>query len=228
MENRLLEQGHNQILFDEYESQGPVCLGPYSSFTWRHDPKHLMFTLARYKFCSKMLAGKNRIIEIGCGDGIGVSMLLQSVKSIYGIDLEIAVIKNNIERFKDNDRVTFERIDITKGHIQDKFDAAVSLDVIEHIPSGREWDYMNNICLSLKSESVCIIGTPNVTANLYASKNSSEGHINLKSHDSLSKTLFQFFNNVFIFSMNDEIVHTGFYPMAHYLMGVGVGLKEKK
>jgi len=25
--------------------------------------------------------------------------------------------------------------------------------------------------------------------------------------------------------MNDEIVHTGFYPMAHYLMAMGVGLK---
>jgi hypothetical protein len=23
-----------------------------------------------------------------------------------------------------------------------------------------------------------------------------------------------------MFSMNDEVVHTGFYPMAHYLLGV--------
>jgi hypothetical protein len=25
---------------------------------------------------------------------------------------------------------------------------------------------------------------------------------------------------VFLFSMNDEVVHTGFYPMAHYLFAV--------
>jgi len=25
---------------------------------------------------------------------------------------------------------------------------------------------------------------------------------------------------VFVFSMNDEVVHTGFYPMAHYLLAV--------
>lgn len=228
MEDHLLEQEYNQNIFDEYESQGPVCLGPYSSFTWRHDPKHLMFTLARYKFCSKMLVGQDRIIEVGCGDGIGVPILLQAVGSVYAIDFEAAIIENDIQRFKGEDKVTFGKFDITKGYIKDKFDAAVSLDVMEHIPPKLERNYMNNICLSLKPEAVCIIGTPNVTANLYACKNSSDGHINLKSRDSLLKTLFEFFSNVFIFSMNDEIVHTGFYPMAHYLMGVGVGLKEEK
>ena len=30
----------------------------------------------------------------------------------------------------------------------------------------------------------------------------------------------------FIFSMNDEIVHTGFYPMAHYLFGIGIGVRK--
>jgi hypothetical protein len=33
----------------------------------------------------------------------------------------------------------------------------------------------------------------------------------------------KFFHHVFIFSMNDEVVHTGFYPMAHYLLALGCG-----
>lgn len=228
MKEHTLVQEHNQMLFDEYKGQGPVYLGPYSSYTWRHDPKHLMFTLSRYKFCSKMLIGKSKIIEIGCGDAIGVSMLLQSVDSIYGIDLEAAIIENDIERYKDNDRVTFQQLDITQAPVSGKFDAAVSLDVIEHIPLEKEWDFMNNICRSLKSDAVCIIGTPNITANPHASKNSADGHINLKSHESLQKTLSTFFVNTFIFSMNDEIVHTGFYPMANFLIGMGVGVKEER
>ena len=28
------------------------------------------------------------------------------------------------------------------------------------------------------------------------------------------------FHNVFLFSMNDEVVHTGFSPMAHYLLAL--------
>jgi hypothetical protein len=28
------------------------------------------------------------------------------------------------------------------------------------------------------------------------------------------------FYNVFLFSMNDEVVHTGFFPMAQYILGL--------
>ena len=28
------------------------------------------------------------------------------------------------------------------------------------------------------------------------------------------------FHTVFVFSMNDEVVHTGFFPMANYLLAV--------
>jgi hypothetical protein len=35
--------------------------------------------------------------------------------------------------------------------------------------------------------------------------------------------LQRFFQNVFVFSMNDEVVHSGFYPMAHYVRGIGCG-----
>ena len=38
------------------------------------------------------------------------------------------------------------------------------------------------------------------------------------------KALFeQHFHNVLLFSMNDEMVHTGFAPMAHYLFVICTG-----
>jgi hypothetical protein len=37
-----------------------------------------------------------------------------------------------------------------------------------------------------------------------------------------------YFHNVFVFSMNDEVVHTGYYPMAHYLFAVCAGKKIEK
>ena len=36
----------------------------------------------------------------------------------------------------------------------------------------------------------------------------------------------RYFENVFIFSMNDEVCIQGFSPMAHYLFAVGVGVRE--
>jgi hypothetical protein len=38
--------------------------------------------------------------------------------------------------------------------------------------------------------------------------------------------LAQSFHNVFVFSMNDEVVHTGFHQMAHYVIGLGCGVKR--
>ena len=67
--------------------------------------------------------------------------------------------------------------------------------------------------------------SPNVTSDAYASEASKKGHINLKSHDQLREDMQKYFKNVFMFSMNDEIVHTGFGPMAHYLFAVGVGVR---
>ncbi len=82
-----------------------------------------------------------------------------------------------------------------------------------------------NLCRALAPHAVCILGTPNIMAAQHASKWSAEGHRNLKSAGTLRDLLAAHFENVFVFSMNDEVVHTGFHPMAHYLLGVGVGVK---
>ena len=115
--------------------------------------------------------------------------------------------------------------DITKSPLPTQFDAAFSLDVIEHVPNNLENDFMKNIADSLKNDAIAIIGTPNINAQEYASAGSKEGHINLKSAKTLRTLIEKYFQNVFIFSMNDEVVHTGFYPMANYILGMGVGKK---
>ena len=74
--------------------------------------------------------------------------------------------------------------------------------------------------MSLKKNGVLILGMPSLESQKYASKISKEGHINCKSADELTKILRKYFNNVFIFSMNDEVIHTGFGKMAHYLIAV--------
>ena len=75
---------------------------------------------------------------------------------------------------------------------------------------------------SVSEFGVAVIGTPNVTADRYASENSRKGHVNLKDHKELRALVLRHFQRVFLFSMNDEVVHTGFYPMAHYLWALGV------
>ena len=221
------KESQYQVQFDAIDKKGSVCLGPTTSHLWRSDPRHLGFLLARYKFCAKMLAGKSKVLEVGCGDGFGMKVVAQGVGSVHGIDFDHLFIQWCRELVtKEELNCTFSVLDITKEIPKGEFEAVYSLDFIEHIRPQLEHRCMRNICKALIPQGVCIIGTPNATAKVYASKWSTAGHINLKDANSFRKLLLRYFHNVFIFSMNDEIVHTGFYPMAHYLLGVGVGVKK--
>ena len=75
---------------------------------------------------------------------------------------------------------------------------------------------------------MCITGTPNKTATQHASPASQEGHVNLKNSKDLQELMSKYFKNSFLFSMNDEVVHTGFHPMAHYLIAVGIGPRQQE
>ena len=86
--------------------------------------------------------------------------------------------------------------------------------------------FISNTGGSLADHGVLIIGTPSLQSQTYASAPSKEGHINCKGHQTLRDLTSRFFHNVFVFSMNDEVVHTGFYPMAHYLLTVSCGRKH--
>lgn len=85
-------------------------LGPINAESLLKDPKHLLFTLSRYKFASKMLKDCKHILEIGCGEGIGTLMFLAETSAkITAIDFDEKQIKyalDNVHPFSKN-RVTF-------------------------------------------------------------------------------------------------------------------------
>ena len=72
------------------------------------------------------------------------------------------------------------------------------------------------ICKALKQKGLFICGMPSLESQQYASKESKEGHVNCKTQKETKILLNNFFDYVFMFSMNDEVVHTGFNKMSHY------------
>jgi len=70
------------------------------------------------------------------------------------------------------------------------------------------------------------VGMPSLESQAHASPQSKEGHVNCKTGKDLKRLMQDYFHNVFLFSMNDEVVHTGFYPMAHYLIAVCTTLRR--
>jgi 2-polyprenyl-3-methyl-5-hydroxy-6-metoxy-1,4-benzoquinol methylase len=218
--DRKTREPQYQICLDIAHREGLTPLGLMTNQVWKDDPRRLVFTLSRYKFVSKMFSGFENVLEIGCADAFGTRIVKQECKNVTVIDFDPVFIDDvksrNTEEWMFNTYVH----DILSGPVPGTFDGIFSLDVLEHIHKNAEDTFFRNINASLKDDGVLIIGTPSIQSQMYASLPSKEGHINCKSGDELKKLVLQFFERVFLFSMNDEVVHTGFYPMAHYLFAL--------
>lgn len=210
---------HYKNIFKKLDDLGEksFLMGNGIAWAFHDDPRHVLFTLSRYKFVAKMFDGLDNVLEIGCGDGFASRLVLQQVKKLTAIDIDPNFIDNAINRNIKDWHITFKTHDILDdGPVFNNFDAAFSLDVIEHIKKNKHDLFLKNICKSLSTSGILIIGHPSIESQAYASPQSKLGHVSCMSQIELKQTLNKYFENVFIFSMNDELVHTGFSKMSHY------------
>jgi cyclopropane fatty-acyl-phospholipid synthase-like methyltransferase len=212
--------------FVEVRARGLERLGLMASYGWYDDPKRLAFTLSRYKFVAKMLDGSKSVLEIGCGDGFGTRIVAQHVGKITGIDFDPDLLESAKEIMSERYPITFAFHDMMSGPYAGEFDAMYSMDVLEHILPKDEDVFLANLVAPLAPHGICIIGTPSAESQPYASKNSKLGHVNCKPQPELKATMQRYFHNVFMFSMNDEVVHTGYSKMSHYNLALCCGPKK--
>ena len=206
-----------------------IQLGPWTSYSLLEDPKHMSFVLARYKFVAKMLKQNGRTLEVGCGDGFGAPIAKQHSSEYIGVDVDERLIKDNTQRLSTViPNLNFALQDITKPEADNlgKFDTIFSVDVLEHLDSDKEKPFIEKSIELLDEKGIYICGTPSAYSSEYATERSKIQHINLKTAPEKKELFERYFDYVWIFSMNDEVVHTGFYPMAHYLFAVCAGKKK--
>lgn len=209
------------------EQSGRTQLGLMSNQVWHDDPRRLTFVLARYKFVSKMLSGMARVLEVGCADAFATRIVSQEVGGVTAVDFDPVFIEDVKARMDRRWPIDARVHDMLQGPVGGVFDAAYAVDVLEHIPADNEALFIGNIVSSLTDSGVLIVGIPSLQSQAYASPPSKAGHVNCKDAPGLRATMSRHFRNVFIFSMNDEVVHTGFYPMAHYLFALGCGPRQR-
>lgn len=206
--------------------------GPTNVDRYLYDPKRIAFFLSRYKFAAKMLRDCTSILDVGCGDGMGTVTFLAdtAANTVHGIDFEPAVIEYAngtlspaLESAYPGKRTLFVRGDFLADDVPRRtYEGVCSLDVIEHLEPATSLEFVGRIAKAVSESGIAIIGTPNAYAFEYGSAHSKIGHINNLTADDLRAQMKRHFRQVFSFSMNDEIVHTGFDKLAHYLLAVGV------
>lgn len=204
---------------------GRTRLGLMTNQVWHDDPRRLAFVLARYKFVSKMLSGRGRVLEVGCADAFGTRIVQQEVGSVTVTDFDPVFIADVNARQSPRWPLTAVLHDMLQAPFPGEFDAAYAVDVLEHIPREQEDTFIGNMIAPLNAHGVCLLGSPSIQSQAYASPPSKAGHVNCKNAPDFKATMQRFFHNVFLFSMNDEVVHTGYHAMAHYLWALGVGKK---
>jgi 2-polyprenyl-3-methyl-5-hydroxy-6-metoxy-1,4-benzoquinol methylase len=211
----------NEVVLDVVEEIGFQRFGVMQNEAWYDDPRHLVFTLARYKFVSKMLAGKHKVAEVGCGDAFASRVVKQEVGDLTVTDYDPLFIEDIVARDTPRWPMTAKVHDILQGPVSGgPYDAVYSLDVMEHIHAEHEHTYLTHVAGSLTAGGVAVIGMPSLESQTYAGPASRAGHVNCKSGPDLKAIAEKYFENVFIFSMNDEVVHTGYQKMAHYLFAL--------
>ena len=215
-----------QLMVDYQESRGLESLGLMTSQAWYDDPKRLAFTLSRYKFAAKMLSGSKNVLEVGCADAFATRIVAQEVEKLTVTDFDEVFIEDLRSRSMGKWAFQSAIHDMLERPFDGSFDGIYALDVLEHILPDNEDVFLKNIIASLTEHGVLIIGMPSLESQIYASPLSKEGHVNCKSMTTLKNDMAKYFHNVFTFSMNDEVVHTGFHKMAHYLFAVCCSKKQ--
>lgn len=214
-----------QIMLDYRREHGLETLGLMTNQAWMDDPKRLIFTLARYKFVAKMLSGRESVLEVGCGDAFFTRLVTAEVGRLTAVDFDPAFVKDVNKRMGAKFRFDCWVHDMLAGPIGGDFDAVYALDVLEHILPENESAFLSNMISPLRMDGACIIGIPSLESQQHASQISKDGHVNCKTMPDLKATMQRYFHNVFMFSMNDELVHTGFHKMANYLLALCCGRK---
>ncbi len=217
-----------EVVFRVRDTHGIAKLGLMVNESWNQDPRRTLFMLARYKFVAKLMEGRQRVLEAGCADAFGTRLVQQTTGHVTAIDFDPVFVDDIRGRANPHWPLDTFVHDMLKGPVPPaNFDAAFALDVLEHIQPRDERIFLDNFCASLVPTGLAIIGMPSLESQVHASAPSKAGHVNCKTGKDLKRLLEDYFHTVLVFSMNDEVVHTGFYPMAHYLLAVSCHLKGR-
>jgi methionine biosynthesis protein MetW len=112
----------------------------------------------RVEAASRFVEMSDKLLDVGCGDGVIQHFITPRVKSIYGVDNSNETLKKAKKR-----GIKVKVVDLDRQKIPFKtnyFDVITCLDVIEHVRDPK--DLLTKIHRVLKKNGKLIITTPNI------------------------------------------------------------------
>jgi 2-polyprenyl-3-methyl-5-hydroxy-6-metoxy-1,4-benzoquinol methylase len=89
--------------------------------------------LARYYIGRGFIEPGEKVLDVGCGNGVGSEIYASNALKVHGIDYSEEVIKSATKDFGDENFLTFERVDLNRRFSLDNYDVAIAFEVLEHL-----------------------------------------------------------------------------------------------
>jgi ubiquinone/menaquinone biosynthesis C-methylase UbiE len=122
--------------------------------------------LHRYALAQEYVKGKV-ILDIASGEGYGTYLLSQVAKMAYGVDISEEAVIHAQKKYKNNNNIEYQLGSVTNIPFEDnKFDAVVSFETIEHL--AEQELMLSEIKRVLKDDGILILSSPD--REIYASR----------------------------------------------------------
>jgi 2-polyprenyl-3-methyl-5-hydroxy-6-metoxy-1,4-benzoquinol methylase len=212
---------YEQLVEAQHERFPSITLPPEYAELFETNTLMVLIKLARYKFAVRMLKATDRVLEVGCGTGLGAMFVSQHTAHVTGLeikphDYQAAVAVNR------RGNVSFRPESLFDHDPDLRYDAVLSLDVLEHLDPDAGSRLIGRMAGHCKPDGLVVVGTPSIHSYPYQGKYSQAAHVKCYSRDELTVLMDKYFSRTLHFSMNDEIVHTGHPNLAWYYFAIGL------
>ncbi len=150
-----------------------------------------LFHISTYEFAAQRLGPSARVLDYGCGTGYGSHHLAESGLTVVGVDVSDSAVRHAAGRYE-APGLTFQAIPPVETaplpFEDDSFDAVVSFQVIEHVPSVDA--YLAEVARVLRPGGTLLCATPDRVTRLFRHQRPwNRWHLEEFSQDGLAKLI---------------------------------------
>jgi len=110
----------------------------------------------RYRKALQLIDPNDKVLDYGCGSGIGTEIIAKNCHSVVGYDIDSEQIDEN----KQKNEIKDIRYTSDKNELNNEYDVVTCFEVIEHIPKNSHKEFVENVISRIGSKGTAVFSTP--------------------------------------------------------------------